>query len=96
MGIYLTGFGLFKGFLSEEPKDIFNFKPTKYLYQKSGLKNSLIELFSLVLIFINSYLIDYEPFTIFEFVYTSFLIAIVYRFLFWGVTRMIKERFVQE
>ena len=62
MGIYLIGLGLVKGFLSEEPKDIFNLIRIRYLYEKNGLKDSLMELLSLVLIFINSYLIDYEPF----------------------------------
>ena len=64
MGIYLIGLGLVKGFFSEELKDVFNFKKTKYLYEKNGFKDSLMELLSLMLIFINSYLIDYEPFSL--------------------------------
>ena len=91
MGIYLIGLGLVKGFFSEEQKDVFNFKRTKYLYEKNGLKDSLMELLSLVLIFINSYLIDYEPFSLFEFVYMFFLIALLYRFLFWGITRTVRK-----
>ena len=51
-----------------------------------------MELLSLVLIFINSYLIDYEPFSLFEFVYILFLIALLYRFLFWGITRTVRKR----
>ena len=92
MGIYLIGLGLVKGFLSEEPKDIFNLIRIRYLYEKNGLKDSLMELLSLVLIFINSYLIDYEPFSLFEFVYMLFLIALLYRFLIWGITRTIRKR----
>ncbi|WP_440896670.1 hypothetical protein ACS127_01275 [Amphibacillus sp. Q70] len=91
-GIYIIGLGLFKGFLSEELKDVFNFKTTKDLYEKIGFTASLTELLSLVLIFINSYLIDYEPFTPFEFLFMFFNIALVYRFLFWGITRTIRER----
>ena len=91
MGIYLIGLGLVKGLVSEELKDVFNFKKTKYLYEKNGMKDSLIELLSLILIFINSYIIDYEPFSLFEFVYMFFLIALVYRFVFWGITRTIRK-----
>lgn len=91
-GIYIIGLGLFKGFLSEELKDVFNSQKTKYLYEKIGFKDSLMELLSLILIFINSYIIDYESFSLVEFVYLFFLIALVYRFLFWGITRTIRER----
>src|SRR5699024_5735590 len=93
LGIYLIGLALVKGIFSEELIDIFNFKKTKYLYEKNGFKDSLMELFSLMFIFINSYLIDYEPFSPFEFVYFFFLIALVYRFLFWGIARTIRKRF---
>ena len=93
MGIYLIGLALVKGFLSEELKDVFNFKRTKYLHEKNGFKDSLMELLSLMLIFINSYLIDYEPFSLFEFVYMFFLMALVYRFLFWNITRTIRRKF---
>lgn len=93
LAIYLIGLGLVKGFFSEELRDVFNFKKTKYLYEKNGFKDSLMELFSLMFIFINSYLIDYEPFSPFEFVYFFFLIALVYRFLFWGIARTIRKRF---
>ncbi|RKL64759.1 hypothetical protein CR203_24565 [Salipaludibacillus neizhouensis] len=92
MGIYLIGLGLVKGFFSEELKDVFNFIKTKYLYEKNGFKDSLMDLLSLMLIFINSYLIDYEPFFLFKFVYMFLLIALVYRFLFWGLTRTIRKR----
>ena len=92
LGIYLIGLALVKGIFSEELKDIFNFKKTKYLYEKNGFKDSLIELLSLMFIFIHSYLIADEPFSLFEFVYFFFLIAFVYRFLFWGITRTIRKR----
>lgn len=92
MGIYLIVLGLVKGFFSEELKDVFNFKKTKYLCEKNGFKDSLMELLSLMLIFINSYLIDYEPFSLFEFVFLFFLIALIYRTVFWGITRTIRER----
>ena len=93
MGIYLIGFGLVKGYLSEELKDVFNFRKTKYLFEKNGLKDSLMELLSLTLIFINSYFIAYEPFSLFEFAYMFFLIALVYRFVFWGITRTIRKKY---
>lgn len=92
LAIYLIGLGLVKGFFSEELRDVFNFKKTKYLYEKNGFKDSLIELLSLMFIFIHSYLIADEPFSLFEFVYFFFLIAFVYRFLFWGITRTIRKR----
>ena len=93
MGIYLIGLILIKGYFSEELKDVYNIEKTKYLYEKIGIKTSLMELLSLSLIFINSYLIEYEPFSLFEFVYMLFLIALVYRFLFWGITRAIGQKF---
>lgn len=91
IGIYLIGLGLIKGLSSEEIKDVFNFKKTRDLYKENRFIDSLMELFSLLLIFINSYIIEYEPFSLFDFVYTFFLIALVYRFLFWGMIRESKN-----
>ncbi|SDM63399.1 hypothetical protein [Bacillus sp. OK048] len=91
MGIYLIVLGIVKGFLSDGIKDVFNFNKTKYLYEKNGFKDSLMELLSLMLIFVNSYLIDYEPFSLFEFAYLFAVLAFVYRFVFWGITRIIRE-----
>jgi len=92
MGIYLISLGFIKGYLSEELNDVFNFKKTKYLFEKNGWKDSVIELLSLVLIFINSYFIDYKPFTPFEFTIMFLLIVLVYRFLFWGITRTLRGK----
>lgn len=93
MGVYLIGLIFIKGIFSGELKDVFNFKRTKYLYEKNGFKASLMELLSLMLIFINSILIDYEPLSPFDFVYLLFLIVLVYRFLFWGITQAIGKKF---
>ena len=92
MGIYLIGLSLVKGYFTEELKDVFNFKKTKYLYEENGFKDSLMELLSLLLIYINSYLIDYDPFSLFEFAFLFAGFALVYRFLFWGITRTITKR----
>jgi hypothetical protein len=92
LGIYIIGLGFVKGFFTDELKDVFNLKRAKYLYKESGFKNSTMELLSLILIFINSYLIAYEPFSLFEFVYMFFLIVFLYRFLFWGIIQTIRER----
>ena len=92
MGVYIIGFGLVKGYLSDELTAVFNFKKTKNLYEKNGFKDSFMELLSLILIFINSYLLMSESFILFEFIYVFLLIALTYRFLFWGITRTIRER----
>ncbi|QUW20919.1 hypothetical protein JSQ81_13980 [Sporosarcina sp. Marseille-Q4063] len=92
MGIYLILIGVGKGLLSEEFKDVFNRDKTKDLYEKNGFKDSLMELLSLILIFVNSYLIDYEPFSLIEFAFLFVVFALVYRFVFWGITRIIRER----
>ena len=91
-GIILLFFAILKGFFSHELSNISNLESTKSLYKKIGFKASLLELLSLVLIFINAILIDYEPFTIFEFVFLFAMFAVLYRFLFWGITRTIQER----
>ena len=93
LGIYLIGLCLAKGMLNskKELKDVFNFRKTKYLYEKNGFKDSLMELLSLILVFFNSYLISYEPFSPFEFIFMFFLIGVVYRFIFWGITRTIRN-----
>lgn len=92
LGIYLLVFGFLKGFLSHEFSNFLNLESAKELAVKNGRKDSIIELFSLLLIYMNSYLIDYEPFSFFEFLFLFAGIAILYRFLFWGITRTIKER----
>lgn len=91
LGIYLIGLSVGKGVLSKEIVDVFNFRKTSHLYEKFGFKDSLMELVSLILVFLNAYLIDYEPFTPFEFIWMFFLILIVYRFLFWGTTLTFKN-----
>ncbi|PQD94345.1 hypothetical protein CYL18_15045 [Pradoshia eiseniae] len=93
MGAYLIGLIFIKGYFSEELKDVYNIEKTKYLYEKIGIKDSLMELLCLSIIFINSYLIDYEPFSLFDFVCMLLLIAVVYRFLFWGITQAIGQKF---
>lgn len=95
LGLYFIVLSFIKGYFSKELKDIFNFKKTKDLYKVNGFNNSITELFSLMLVFINSYLIDYDPFSIFEFVYMFFLILLGYRFIFWGITRTIRANLVR-
>ncbi|KMK74974.1 hypothetical protein [Alkalihalobacillus pseudalcaliphilus] len=82
VGIYLIGLALVKGFMSEQFVDIFNLYKTKFLYKRIGFKSSFLELLSLILIFINILLIDFEPFTLFEIVYVVFLLIFVYVFYF--------------
>lgn len=90
-GVYLIGLALIKGLSSGEIKDIFNFKKTSDVFKENRFIDSLMELFSLVIVFINAYIIDYEPFSPFEFVYTFFLLVVLYRFLFWGIIRESKK-----
>lgn len=90
-GVYLIGLALIKGLYSGEIKDIFNFKKTRDVFKENRFIDSLMELFSLVIVFINAYIIDYEPFSPFEFVYTFFLLVVLYRFLFWGIIRESKK-----
>ena len=92
IGIILIVIGLVKGYLTEELKDVFNIKKTKYLYEKNGFKDSLMELLSLMLIYINSYLIMNEAVSLFEFLFLFVGFTMVYRFIFWGTTRTIRER----
>ncbi|MBK3496683.1 hypothetical protein JFL43_17810 [Viridibacillus sp. YIM B01967] len=92
-GIYLLPFGFIKGYFSNEFNNFINLESSKDLYKKNGSKDSLIELLSLVIVYINSFLIHYEPFSIFEFVYLFAGFAILYRFLFWGIIRTIREEF---
>lgn len=91
MGFYLIVFGLLKGFYSEALGDVFNWNTTKSLYKKFSGKNSFFEWLSLLLIYLNAYVIDYEPFTLFEFFYLFIGFILVYRFLFWGVLYTLKN-----
>ncbi|BBP93118.1 hypothetical protein BsIDN1_67360 [Bacillus safensis] len=93
-GVFFIGLGLIKGLSSGEIKDIFNFKKTRDVFKEKRFIDSLMELFSLIIVFINAYIIDYEPFSPFEFVYTFFLIVILYRFLFWGIIRESKKKWL--
>ena len=61
-GLILMFFAVLKGFFSHEISNISNLVSSKSLYKKIGLKASLTELLSLILIFTNAILIDYEPF----------------------------------
>ncbi|MFD1928926.1 hypothetical protein ACFSFY_12865 [Sporosarcina siberiensis] len=98
MGIYVIGFGSLKGLLNhdQEYKVVYNFKSTSSLYKKIGFKDSLIELLSLALVLFNGYILSPDTLSPFELVVTLFILAMLYRFLFWGVTQTIKKRIVQE
>jgi hypothetical protein len=50
LGIYIIGLGLVKGWRTKELKDVFNFRKTKYLYEKYRSKDSLMEYLSLFLV----------------------------------------------
>lgn len=89
MGIYLTGLSLLKGYNSEKLEDVFNFKKFSDIYETVGFKNSLIELLSLMVVFINSYLLDKDPTISFvEFAILLFVFMLIYRFLFWSITQI--------
>ncbi|WP_340084280.1 hypothetical protein MHB50_17100 [Siminovitchia sp. FSL H7-0308] len=92
LGIYLLAFGFMKGWCSGKLHDFLNLESLRSLYKKNGLKDSLTELSSLILVYANSYFIDYEPFSIFEFIYLFVVFVILYRFLFWGITRTLREK----
>lgn len=84
-GIYLVGLSVVKGVFTKNFRDVYNFRKISHMYGKVGFKESLIELVSLILVFVNTSLIDYESFTPFEIIWLIFLFVIVYRFLFWGI-----------
>lgn len=90
-GIYVIGAGVIKGIFSKELNDVFNINKTSYIYEKVGFRNSLTELISLVLIFANYLLTDYEPLSVSEFIFTVLIFIIVYRFLFWNITLTLKK-----
>ncbi|MEW4309433.1 hypothetical protein [Rossellomorea marisflavi] len=89
-GIILTGAALIKGITSKGLDHVFNTERTKELYRMNGCRDSILEACSLLLIFINAILIDYEPLTPLEWGVVLFLFILSYRFLFWGLTRIIK------
>ena len=92
LGIFLILIGFLKGYLSHAFSNFLNLEKAKVLYKKNGFKDSVLELLSLVLIYLNSIIIDYEKFTLFEYLFLFVGFALVYRFLFWGITRTIREK----
>ena len=94
LGIYLIILALIKGYYSAELKDVYNFENTKDLFHKIKLKDSLIELFCLILIYINAFFMDNEPVSLFEIIVLFVGFVLVYRYIFWGTTRTIRERTV--
>ena len=96
LGIYLIVLALIKGYCSEELKDVFNLGNTKNLFQKIKLKDSLTELFCLILIYINAFFMDNEPVSLFEVIVLFVGFVLVYRYIFWGTTRTIREKIVKK
>ena len=92
LGIYLIVLALIKGYYSAELKDVYNFENTKDLFHKIKLKDSLIELFCLIIIYINAFFMDNEPVSLFEIIVLFVGFVLVYRYIFWGTTRTIRER----
>ena len=91
-GLILVSLAFAKGYLSHEKSNICNLVSTKTLYEKNGLKGSLVELFCLLVIFTNAILIDYVPFNPLEMVWIVGLFVLIYRFQFWGTIRTFRER----
>ena len=91
-GLILVTLAFAKGYLSHEKNNICNLESTKKLYEKNGLKNSLIELLCLLIIFINPSFIEYEAFNKLEYAIIVLLFVLIYRFLFWGTIRTFRER----
>ena len=91
LGIYLIVLSVGKGILSKELKDVFNFRKINYMYKKVGFADSLMELISLMIIFINSLLIDYKPLSVFDFVFIILIFILIYRFLFWSMITTFKK-----
>ena len=96
VGIYLIGLSLVKGWSTQELMDVFNLRKAKYLYDEYGFKNSFIELLSLIIIVVNSFLIYNQPLTLFEYIYIVFLITIVFRFIFWGIIHSLKQGYLEK
>ena len=92
LGIYLISLALIKGYCSEELKDVYNFGNTKDWFNKIKLKDSLIELCCLILIYINAFFMTNEPVSLFEIIVLFVGFVLVYRYIFWGTTRTIRER----
>ena len=92
LGIYLIVLALIKGYYSAELKNVYNFEDTKGLFHKIKLKDSLIELFCLIIIYINAFFMDNEPVSLFEIIFLFVGFVLVYRYIFWGTTRTIRER----
>jgi len=92
LGIYLIVLALIKGYYSAELKNVYNFENTKDLFHKIKLKDSLIELFCLIIIYINAFFMDNEPVSLFEIIVLFVGFVLVYRYIFWGTTRTIRER----
>ena len=91
-GLILLTLAFVKGYLSHEKSNICNLESTKKLYAKNGLKDSLIELLCLLVIFTNAILIDYVPFNPLEKIWIVGLFVLIYRFQFWGTIRTFRER----
>lgn len=92
LGIYLIVLALIKGYYSAELKNVYNFENTKDLFHKIKLKDSLIELFCLIIIYINAFFMDNEPVSLFEIIVLFVGFVLVYRYIFWGTIRTIRER----
>ncbi|EIT86083.1 hypothetical protein A374_07176 [Fictibacillus macauensis ZFHKF-1] len=81
-----------KGIYTDQLKHVFNFKKTKQLYKENGLYNSIMELLSLLLIFMNTFFIDVETLSLGSLIVGLIFLFLLYRFLFWGITNTIKSR----
>lgn len=91
LGIYTIGLALVKGWRTKELRDVFNFRNTKELIERYTWKDSLFEYLCLFLVFLNSLLLGGMSYTIIEYIWVFFLVAAVYRFIFWGITHAIRN-----
>lgn len=93
--IYLTGAGFIKGVFSKELRDVFNLRKISLIYKNVGLKNSLIELVSLMLVFISFLFTNYKSFAILQYISIILVLILVYRFLFWGIRLTLKKFLIE-
>lgn len=89
---YIISLTILKGILTKEFRDVFNLRSSKKIYEKVGLKDSVISLISYLIMTIFYFRSKYDIFTVKDIFIISLIFIFFYRFMFWGISSFFNKR----
>lgn len=93
---YIIATSALKGILCKELRDVFNLRPSAYIYKNTGLLDSIISFGSLVIIQLYYLFVNSIEFTLINTLAFILPFIILYRFIYWNIATVFKEIYTKK